>query len=296
MSPTFPDLRPADRRSDAVLPDGRLLAWSEWGPVEGPVVILCTGAATSGSLGLDATVVADLGVRLVAIDRPGLGRSTHDPDRTLSSWAADVAAAGAGAGWANAAAIGFSQGGPFALALAAAGIVERVALVSAQDDLQSHDAQLDDHLRALLRSAQDSPAQLERDVAASTTAASFLEMVDHMSSEVDRRLYRTPAFAQLFAQAVEEAFVQGAEGYARDLATSLGSWSAAPETIQTPVTLWYGRMDSSPVHSPDHGATLATRLPRATRHVIEGEGGSLLWTRSREILADLLDRDHPRPQ
>jgi hypothetical protein len=53
------------------------------------------------------------------------------------------------------------------------------------------------------------------------------------------------------------------------------------------VDLWYGAQDTSPVHSPDFGATLAARLPRATRTVDPGEGGSILWTRARDILARL---------
>jgi hypothetical protein len=41
------------------------------------------------------------------------------------------------------------------------------------------------------------------------------------------------------------------------------------------------------VHSPDHGATLARRFARAGRHLLEGEGGSILWTRASEILTSL---------
>jgi len=42
------------------------------------------------------------------------------------------------------------------------------------------------------------------------------------------------------------------------------------------------------VHSPDFGVTLSQRLPRARLHASADEGGSLLWTRSREILRSLL--------
>ena len=55
-----------------------------------------------------------------------------------------------------------------------------------------------------------------------------------------------------------------------------------------PVSLWYGAHDTSPVHSPDLGATLAKRFPRATHHLLADEGGSLLWTRGRDVLAELL--------
>jgi hypothetical protein len=60
------------------------------------------------------------------------------------------------------------------------------------------------------------------------------------------------------------------------------------EQISVPTSLWYGRMDSSTVHSPDFGSTLSNRIPGASLHIFESEGGSLLWTRSREILYDLI--------
>ena len=47
-------ITPAERRGSLRLKDGRALAWSEWGPVEGLPVVFCTGAAMSGSLGFGA--------------------------------------------------------------------------------------------------------------------------------------------------------------------------------------------------------------------------------------------------
>ncbi|HEX8539949.1 MAG TPA: alpha/beta hydrolase, partial [Cystobacter sp.] len=49
----------------------------------------------------------------------------------------------------------------------------------------------------------------------------------------------------------------------------------------------YGGLDTSTVHSPDFGATLAARLPSATLTVDPHEGGSILWTRARDILVRL---------
>ncbi|RLK24959.1 hypothetical protein DER29_2923 [Micromonospora sp. M71_S20] len=71
-------VRPGESR----LPDGRLLGWAEWGPPDGVPVLLCPGAATSRWLGFGADVVDALGVRLVSVDRPGLGSSTPAPGRT----------------------------------------------------------------------------------------------------------------------------------------------------------------------------------------------------------------------
>lgn len=54
------------------------------------------------------------------------------------------------------------------------------------------------------------------------------------------------------------------------------------------MTLWYGKADESPMHSPDHGRTLARRLPRGELVLLPDEGGALPWTRGDEILDRLV--------
>jgi pimeloyl-ACP methyl ester carboxylesterase len=284
---TPPTLRPAERRRRLTLSDGRQLAWSEWGPADGTPALFCSGAATSGSLGLDAAAVAEAGVLLIGVDRPGLGQSSAHPSKTLTSWADDVAYAARRCDWSPLAAIGFSQGGPFALALAAEGIVECVALVSAQDDLSAHLNSLEPHVLGLLTGVRTDAAAVERHLARTMTADSFLEMIGDMSGDVDRSVYCEPAFWVPFSAAVHEAFRQGATGCARDLILAMGKWPFALEDIRVPVDIWYGEHDTSPVHSPDHGAKLAERLPRSMRHVVSGAGGSVAWTHTADILAAL---------
>jgi hypothetical protein len=52
---------------------------------------------------------------------------------------------------------------------------------------------------------------------------------------------------------------------------------------------WYGQLDTSPFHSLDFGVSLARRIPRATRTVVDGGGGSILWTHCTQILKALLE-------
>jgi pimeloyl-ACP methyl ester carboxylesterase len=68
----------------------------------------------------------------------------------------------------------------------------------------------------------------------------------------------------------------------------MGFGADALDRIGVPVDLWYGGQDASIVHSPDHGATLAGRIPGATWHLRAEAGGSLLWTHAEEILTRLL--------
>ena len=90
--------------------------------------------------------------------------------------------------------------------------------------------------------------------------------------------------------ALEEAFAQGPDGYARDTLLAMSPWPLDVSSIEVPVDLWYGARDMSPVHSPDHGATLARRIPGARRHVLDEAGGALLWTHGAAVLRSLVER------
>jgi pimeloyl-ACP methyl ester carboxylesterase len=280
----------ADRSDRLVLADGRTLAWREWGPEGGAPVLFCTGAGMSGALGLDRAVVERLGVRLLAVDRPGLGDSSPDGGKTLASFAADIRVLAAACDLADLRALGFSQGAPFALALAASGAVRAVAIVSGQDELAFPEVyqRLPVEVAVMVDAARADPSRFEADIAAIASADWLWTMTLMMSGPADRAVYERPPFADFFRQSLAEGFAQGTAGYARDLALALAPWPFAVEDIAVPTRLWFGRQDTSPVHSPDHGLTLARRL-RAAPHVIDpAVGSAVLWTRAHDILAALL--------
>lgn len=270
---------------------GRTIAWSEWGPVDGVPVLLSPGAATSGSLGLPAGVVERLGVRLIAFDRPGLGRSAPSPGRTLMGTAEDVRALATALALDRPAIIGFSQGAPFALACGAAGFVSAVAIVSGTDELAgaAMRALLPPPIVGMLDLAVVDPPAAEQMFRGMMTPESMREMIRTASPEVDLAVYLAPSFADAFAASLDEGFAQGPDGYARDTLLVMQRWPFDPAQIRVPVQLWYGSVDASPFHSLDLGASLARRIAGATRTVVEGAGGSVLWTRTAQILDALLE-------
>lgn len=272
-----------------ILGDGRRLAFSDWGDPGGRPVIVCPGAGMAGALPFGDDAARAAGLRLVSLDRPGLGGSDPLPGRTLDDWAQDVAALLADLGVASAPAIGFSQGAVFALALAAAGLAPRVALVSGQDELADPAvlAQLPGPVADVVRRAATDPAALETEIATTATAEWLWQMIEDMSGPADRAFHAAPDFAPRYRAALAAGFAQGAAGYARDTVLALAPWPFRVEDIAGPVHLWYGLSDTSPVHSPDFGATLAARLARPARHTVAGEGSAILWTRAAAILAAL---------
>ncbi|MBW0010156.1 MAG: hypothetical protein JO063_08565, partial [Pseudonocardiales bacterium] len=92
-------------------------------------------AATSRWLGVGAGAVEALGVRLVSVSRPGLGTSIPAPGRSFAEFAEDIRHLAARRGLRRPAMVGNSQGGPFALACAVAGLTGALALVSGTDEV-----------------------------------------------------------------------------------------------------------------------------------------------------------------
>ncbi|MFF9507558.1 alpha/beta fold hydrolase [Streptomyces sp. NPDC014724] len=270
------------------LPGGRRLGWAEWGPVDGVPVLLSPGAATSRHLGFGYDVAADLGVRLISLDRPGLGASSPLPGRTFGDFADDIRAFAALRGLGRPLMVGNSQGAPFALACAAAGAVGALAVVSGADEIAAPrfaDA-LPDDLRGLVDLAVSDPEAAEK-VFAGFTAQAMWDMVMSGSPECDLAVYQQPAFAAAYRRALDEAFAQGAAaGYARDTVLAMGRWDIEWSDIAVPVDLWYGEEDTS--HSPDRGAGLAARIPGAVRHMVPDAGGAVLWTHAEQVLSTLL--------
>ena len=277
------------RRGVVPVASNRRMALSEWGPEDGVPVLFSPGAGTSGSLGFAVDALDRLGARLISVDRPGLGRSDPSPERTLLDGAADLRALAAALSLDRPAIVGFSQGAPLALACAATGAVSAVAVVSGTDELAAPElrAAAPPMLLERVQVAEADPVAAEAQFRGMTPAM-LIAMVDG-SPEVDLAVYRHPAFSAAFAAAVHEAFVQGPDGFARDALLAMRRWPFDAAEIRTPVHLWYGALDGSPFHSPDHGATLARRIPGAARTIIDGAAGAILWTHGAEILTALLE-------
>lgn len=281
---------PPERQITIKLGDGRSFGWHEWGNPKGTPILFCTGAAMSGYLGFGFDALSKLDLRLIAIDRPGLGLSAHDRNKSLATWAADVEKLLKFISAQKAYAVGFSQGAPFALALAARGLVSAAAIVSGQDQLYHSSMRplLIPDVQQMLNTIEQDPDGFEQHVVETFTLEQMWNMVMGMNGERDRSVYESPAFTTAYRRALEDGFSQGTKGYARDLILALTNWGFEVETLRLPIDLWYGRLDTSPVHSPDLGVSLANRLPQATLHILDDEGGSLLWTRSHEILETLI--------
>ncbi|HEX2864527.1 MAG TPA: alpha/beta hydrolase, partial [Deinococcales bacterium] len=282
------DLTPASA-GRVVLPDGRVLAWREWGDPDGRPLVYCTGAGLTGRLAFGVAAARAGGWRVLAPDRPGLGASSPHPGKTLASWVEDARAWLSELGLRRPAVLGFSQGAPFALALLHAGLAPAGALVAGQDDL--HDpalrARLPEDVRAMLARARNDPAGVEAELNGWASPEALWRLVMDFSGPADRDFFAREDFAAAYRAALGEAFSQGPGGYARDTLNALSPWPYRPEEIAAPVAVWYGEEDVGLMHSPDQGARLTARLQHARLAVVPGVGARVLWTHANAILSAL---------
>jgi pimeloyl-ACP methyl ester carboxylesterase len=113
-----PSMEPTPRSDDRIaLPDGRWLAYAEFGDPDGrPVLFMhATPGYRLNPWATDAAL-RSAGVRLIAPDRPGVGRSSPQPRRRLLDWPDDVRHLADALHLERFGVVGFSNGGPHAAA------------------------------------------------------------------------------------------------------------------------------------------------------------------------------------
>src|SRR3954452_12995822 len=114
-----PDTRTREARDDNKvirLHDGRSLGYVESGDPRGKPVLFFHGFGTTRVVCPSDEPARRMGVRLIALDRPGIGLSTPLPGRRLLDWPDDVREAADLIGFDRFSVVGWSGGGPYALA------------------------------------------------------------------------------------------------------------------------------------------------------------------------------------
>ncbi|MFC0674537.1 alpha/beta fold hydrolase [Brachybacterium hainanense] len=267
-------------------PSGRLLTGLISGPNDGTPVLFIAGAGTGRSMVFGEDLLDTRGIRLITMDRPGMGGSDPYPSRTPASTAADYRAfVAAVLEVANPVVpiVANSQGALFGLAAAVQGWARRLVLVSPADEV-AHPAVrelLPESARALPELMQSTP-DAARDLLGSFTPDAMQKMVLDGSDAHDRAVYTAPDFDARYRVALAEGFAGIGVGYVADTMMATTRWPIDLATISIPVAVLFGARDRT--HSLDHGALLAARIPRARRTVIGDAGGALLWTHSGLVL------------
>jgi pimeloyl-ACP methyl ester carboxylesterase len=280
-----------DRERTATLKDGRLLGWAEWGDQDGAPVLYFHGTPSSR---LDPVLFPDAaaaaGVRLLSLDRPGIGLSTFKPDRRIADWPSDVIEFADAVGLGRFGVVGWSGGGPYVLACAArlADRLTGAALVAgvgpydrpgAVEGLNSIDRVTQRLVRvvppvarllfgAILAVSRRRPEQAAR---------SFRSDL----SEPDRLVFDGLSEEARSMRWFLEAGRQGARGPVQEY-RALDDWGFGLGEVTAPVSVWQG--DADKLVPIDHGEDIAARAPGVTLRRCPGEGHLAMVTHAEEVL------------
>lgn len=241
--------RNGERTATVSLPEDRQLTYTEYGPSSGTPVVFFHGTPGSRRLGkVFETTVHTNDVRLLAIDRPGYGRSTPWPDRSIRDTGQFVSAVLDDADVTTADVIAFSGGSPYALAVAAthSDRVDRLDIVAGATPPAVTDEQptVQQLLRGmatttprLLRGAFRVQAWLARRrdpsvVVSQYTAGNATETIPERVAELVRKDF-------------VEAFVRHRSGVVTECRHVASDWNVDFEAIDGDVRLWHGQNDTN---------------------------------------------------
>jgi pimeloyl-ACP methyl ester carboxylesterase len=268
-------------------------------PGDAPVELLCHSAPGSGAFDPDPAVTASRDIRLLAVDRPGYGRSAPVKDgfATMGDAADDAAAVladvlpdGVTAGIA-----GWSAGGRVALALAARHphLVGRVAVIAAPAPDEEVPWYGDEN-RAMVDALRGLPPA---DAVAALTPV-FEQMLDGAGDDLLMGLagvadadaaVLTPAVQARLRTMLDVATAQGVTGLVADLAGyTLADWGFAPSDVAAEVLLAYGADDERV--PPAHGEWYRAQLPTAELRMWPGVGHLVVVPAWTAVLDHQLDR------
>lgn len=270
------------REGTLTTPDGRTLAFVERGAPEGVPVIALHG--TPGSRFVrqaDPDLYERHGVRWIAYDRPGYGRSDPQPDRSVADAQADVVALADELGLDRFAVVGGSGGAPHALACGAL-LGDRVTRVGALVTPAPPDAENFDFFEGLADlNVKEFSAALEGREAIEAFLQPYVDgiradvdaVIDEMLTElpeIDRERASKPEMRELMRESWTEGVRQGSRGWADDDLAFAKPWGFDLADVGVATRVWQGELD---VLTPrPHGEYVASRLPNARFEVLQGGG------------------------
>lgn len=278
----LPPLEPPRAEGALPLPGGRRLGWAEYGPAAGRPLLWCHGTPGAGrQIPPEARALArERGVRIVSIERPGVGASTPHLYGALVEFADDVEQLCRALGVERFAVGGLSGGGPYALACAhalrervvAAVVLGSVPPVAGPDAVSGGVATLIRIAAPLARRTRRPVGQVLRALVRlfAPMADTAIDLVASLLPPGDRRVLGDESVRAMFEEDLVLASRRSMQALCLDVALFGRPWGFALGDLAVPVHLWQG--DADTFVSLAHGEHLARRIPGAKLRVRPGEG------------------------
>lgn len=283
------------------LPNGRDLDVLTGGAESADALLLINGSPTGVAMyqpEIDGAAVR--GLRFLTFARPGYADSTRLPGRAVADIAPDVRALAGELGLTRLFVLGWSGGGPHALACAAL-LPDLVTGVATLGGVAPFDAEGLDWLDGMApENHEEFGAAVEGNAALlpyleafaadlrDVTGAQVAEALGGLVPDVDRAAL-TGDFAEHQAALFRDSVRTGIWGWFDDDLAFVRDWGFDLEAIRVPVTIWQGTEDAMVPFA--HGRWLADHIPGARPRLMDGEGHLSLAVTSFERILDELVGD-----
>ena len=280
------------------LKDGRALSYAVLGDPDGRELLYLHGGMSGR---LDIAFADDrlrrLNVKVIAPDRPGIGDSDRQMGRTLSDWAEDMRELLLSLSLKNLPVLGWSLGGPYALACGAmlSDKIARVGTIGGVGPLDYEGAIAELGMpedRVLL----SWPETILHILSPAGVLLKFYSP-EKMKNELLRAVKAGPDYDIIEALSLEdatsfafEAMKHGFEGTLDDYLAVRKPWGFTVESIRTEVIMFQGLEDHlCPVSA---AKVLAARLTRGKLIVMENSGHFLLHKHLEKVVSELFAESH----
>jgi pimeloyl-ACP methyl ester carboxylesterase len=290
--------RPALEGTVAVR-DHRRLSFAEYGSPRGPAIVWMHGTpGARRQIPLEIRALAqENGLRILGIDRPGIGSSTPHLYPNILDWTRDLEILLDTLAIETIRLIGLSGGGPYVLAAGAAlpdrvhgvGVMGGVAPTVGRDAAEGGPIQLAVRLAPLLALgrlpigvALTQFIRLVRPI-----AGSFLDLYAVLQPPGDRALLARPEFKAMFVDDLLNGSRFQTTAPVSDLVLFSRDWGFRLEDVSVPVRWWHG--DGDHIVPLRHGQHCVERLPDAELTVIDGESHLGGLGVAEDVISTLLD-------
>jgi pimeloyl-ACP methyl ester carboxylesterase len=228
-----------------------------------------------------APLADDGNLFLVTTSRAGYGKSTRLEGRDVASVVNDARAALDALGRSDYVAVGWSGGGPHALACAALDTPRCLAawslagVVPTTADFDWTDGMGPENVAEFALAKEGGPEYEAAMEAASeafgaATKDNIVELFGGLLSEPDRAAFEPETRREDFVASVRQGFEFGWLGFHDDDQAMIKEWGFDPATITVPVAVWFGDHDLMVPRT--HGEWLVEKLPTASSHFFAGDG------------------------